>query len=168
MDMNKVRIFYDKRINKLFESGRPVIVIFKEKHCDSRFVCLDQNEFEQIFLEILWTRYHQGYYEYDPKPTKLSITEDDIETMKDGGMKNGAIADLEQYKSDCIWYEKSVEQMELITTSLQERDGVIAFAVLEARSGGEYEGLEIESAINICGVPNVELLVTKPALEHCI
>lgn len=158
-----------ERIDKLFELSpthrskrRPVIVVFREKHADAKFACLDRGDLERVCLSVLWDRFHAGYYEVDPEPAPPPISREEVDAMPDGGIKTAAIEEWKQYDRERSWHRETAERMELVAAALRERDGAAAFAVLEACSGGEYEGFEAEPAQKIEDPPRVDLLSVKP------
>jgi len=168
MDIDRIRNV-GERIDKLFELSpphrskrRPVIVVFREKHADAKFACLDRSELERVCLSALWDRFHMGYYEVDPEPVVPAISREDVDAMPDGGIKTAATEEWKQYDRARSWHRETTERMELVAAALRHRDGTTAFAVLEACSGGEYEGFEVEPAQKIEDPPRVDLLSVKP------
>ena len=72
MDLDRIREFYGKRIDRLFEEpGRPVTVVFREKHGDDQSACLNRDELERVCLTKLWSRYHIDYFDVGLKPTSM-------------------------------------------------------------------------------------------------
>ena len=162
--MNKL---INKRIDRLFESKRPVIIVFREKHADVKFACLNRNELECVCLSTLWERYHMGYYcdfgDTDSHtPNMPPISKSDINTMPSGITKNAANQEWEHYEAELSAQKETTHQLKLIETALRERDGTIAFAILKNHSGGEYEGFEVESSNKIENLPQTDLLNIKP------
>ena len=135
-----------RRINELFEDGRPVIVVFREKHCDPKHACLDRNEFERLCLTAVWERYHRGYYEAYPEPSPPPLSKEQVAAMPDSDTKRAAQAEWEHHASATGWHRESLEILGLAETALRDRDGAIAFLVLDARSDAEYEGFEFETS----------------------
>lgn len=161
-----MRKYINKQIDKLFEHGRPVIIVFREKHSDIIFACLNRNELEDVCLGKLWERYHMGYYcdfgDNSQPPNPPPISKNDIEAMSDGITKNAAIQEWEHYEAAIAWGKKENEQLKLVETSLRDKDGITAFAILRNCRDGEYEGFEVESATAIENPPEVDLLNVKP------
>jgi len=135
-----------RRINKLFEDGRPVIVVFREKHCDPKHACLDRDEFERLCLTAVWERYHRGYYEAHPEPATPPLSKEQVAAMPDSDTKRAAQKEWEHHAAASGWRQGSLEILELAETALRDRDGALAFLVLDARSDGEYEGFEVEAS----------------------
>lgn len=154
--------YYNKLIDSLFESGRPVIVVFREKHGDHLLACLDRCELEQVCLYALWERYHLGYFIVNSKPTLPPIPKDKIDAMPDGETKSGAVEEWKCYDRECSWHKDASRQLETVETALRDRDGTSAFAVLRARSDREYEYFGFEIGEKVDGPPEVDLLNIEP------
>lgn len=161
-----MRKYISRQIDKLFELGRPVIIVFREKHSDIKFACLNRNELEHICLDKLWERYHMGYYcdfgDDSQPPNPPPVSKDFIETLPDGVIKDAAVQEWKSYEAKISWSKEENEQLKLVETSLRERDGTTAFAILRDHEDGEYEGFEVELATEIENPPKVDLLKVKP------
>lgn len=162
VSIEKMTERFGRWINKLFEPLRPVLVVFKEKHGDTRFVCSDRGELESVCLAKLWERYHMGYYEASRKPPQPPIPKDEVDAMPDGGTKRGAVDEWMCYERACGQHKRTAKRLEMIEAALRSRDGVVAIAVLQCADGQEYEGFEVESAPEIEGPPEIDLLSVKP------
>jgi len=150
-----------RRIDKLFEGSRPVIVVFREKHCEPKHACLDRDEFERLCLTAVWERYHRGYYEAYPEPSSPPLPKEQVAAMPDSDTKRAAQREWEHHASAMGWHQESLEVLGLAETALRDRDGGIAFLVLDARSDAEYEGFEIEMS-PVIDEPPPDLLETAP------
>lgn len=160
-----MRHFYGKDIDSLFEKPcLPVIVVFNEKHCEDRHVCLDAKQLRLVCLTKLWVRYHAHYYFVELKPSLPPIPKSGLvwDNMPEGITKSGVVDDWEYYQTSLSRYESSVEQIEMIKTALRDQDGTIAFAVLKACSDNEYEGFEVEKTCGTRSLCAVDLLEVKP------
>ncbi len=170
MDLDRMREYHGRRIDRLFGEtpGRPVVVVFREKHADDRSACLDRAELEQVCLKKLWERYHMGHYcdfgdpDPDSEPMRPPIPKADVYAMQDGETRSGATEDWRQYDAAVSNRRESAELLETVKAALSGRDGTIAFAMLQACNCGEYEGFEIESARSADGPPAGDLLGVKP------
>lgn len=163
MDLDLDRMFYGKQIDRLFEeSGRPVVVVFREKHADDQSACLNRDELERVCLTKLWIRYHMGYFCVSPKPRLPPLSKDVVNAMRDGETKKGATDEWAYYVRECARHEDEIEQLKTIEAALRARDGTLAFSVLQSRSDGEYEGFDVEPARKIDDAPAGDLLSVKP------
>lgn len=166
MDLDRMREFHGRRIDRLFgeEPGRPVIVVFREKHADDTTACLDRDELERVCLNKLWERYHTGHYcdfgDTDPEPSRPPIPKDEVGALPDGETKRGATEDWRRYEASLSHRRESAKLLGTVEAALRGRDGTIAFAVL--RRGGEYEGFEVGSARKAAAPPDGDLLDVKP------
>ncbi len=167
MNLDRVREFNGKRIGRLFgEPGRPVVVVFREKHADDKYACLDRDELERVCLKKLWERYHTGHYcdfgDPNPEPVPPPIPKDEVFALPDGETKRGATEDWRSYAAAVSGRSESAELLGMVEAALRGRDGTIAFAVLQSCRCGEYEGFEVESARNAEDTPAGDLLSVKP------
>lgn len=163
---NELRNDVSKRIDKLFESGRPVLIIFRDKHEDHHSICLNRNELEMECLEWVWLRYHDDYYDVIPEPTKPIITQEQSSAMPNCEAKQGALRDLLNYRTELYEHTETAYWGEMVNIALKNRDGVTAFAVLESHSDHQYNGFEIKKSEVIRNLPNVDLLEVRPELKH--
>ena len=163
MDLDRIREFYGKRIDRLFEEpGRPVTVVFREKHGDDQSACLNRDELERVCLTKLWSRYHIDYFDVGLKPTPPPIPKDAVDAMIDGGIKRCAVDEWACYDREHGQHEDAIKQLEMVKAALRDRDGTLAFAVLQARDNGEYESFDVEPATKIWDAPTGDLLSVKP------
>lgn len=163
-DPGQMQEFYGKRIDRLFtEPGRPVFVVFREKHEYNKSICLNRDELERVCLTKLWNNYHMDYYWADSKPTIPPIPKDEIDAMPDGETKSGALEEWASFSHRCDSHERSTEQLEVVETALRDRDGTLAFAVLQIRGDAEheYEGFDVGPTM-IEDPPAGDLLSVKP------
>lgn len=160
-----LRKLNSKRIDKLFDPKRPVILVFKEKHTDIKFVCLHRDELEYICLATLWERYHLGYYcDFADSYTPIlpPIPKNDIDTMPNGITKKAAITEWKHYEKELIYQKETKNILRLVKVALTDRDGIIAFAILQDCSSGEYEGFKAEPSQRIENLPQIDLFDIKP------
>jgi len=134
-----------KRIEKMFEGGGRVVVVFREKHADPKHACLSAEEMERLCLAAVWERYHQGYFAVETSEVQRPPLEREaVEALPDGDTKRAAQREWKQYDSALGWRREEKAQREMAETAMRERDGALAFLLLEARSDYEYEGFEVE------------------------
>lgn len=158
MDRNGLRRYFRKRFDTFCW---PMVVRFREKHHDDQFACINSADLERVCLAKLWQRYHMNYYCVNQKPAKLPVTQSAAKTWPAGAAKRGLAADWENYQTALRRYEEETERLKLVEAALRERCGELAFTVLEACTGGEYEGFEIDSG-KIGDLPKGNLLSDKP------
>ena len=158
MELDRIREFYDKQIDRLFEEpGRPVVVVFRERHGDDQSVCLNRDELDRVCLAKLWARYHGGYFDVSPIPALPPISKDVVDAMRDGETKKGATDEWAYYVRECRSHDDAIGQLETVTAALRDRDGTLAFAALQVRDIGEFE-----PATKIWDPPAGDLLSVKP------
>lgn len=166
MTPNELRTNISKRIDELFESGRPVLIIFGDKHENHYSICLNRDELEVACLEWVWIKYHDNYYGIIPEPMKPTITQEQIDAMPNCEMKQGALRDWLSYKTELHGHQETTYWGEIINIALQNRDGVMAFAVLEAHNDYQYESFEVKKSEAIKIPPNVNLLKIEPGITY--
>lgn len=166
MTLDKLRNDTNGRIDKLFASGRPVSIIFGDKHENHYSVCLNKDELEVACLHQVWIKYHDNYYGVIPEPMKPTITQGQIDEMPNCEAKQGALRDWLNYKTELYGHKETTYWGEIINIALQNRDGVMAFAILEAHNDYQYEGFEVKKSEATRIPPNVDLLAARPENEY--
>lgn len=162
----KLRTTTDKRIDQLFESRRPVLIIFGDKHENHYSVCLNRDELEVACLDQVWIKYHDNYYGVIPEPMKPTIAQGQIDSMPNCEAKQGALRDWLNYKTELYGHRETTYWGEIINIALHNRDGVMAFAILEAHNDYQYEGFEVKESKGMRNLPNVDLLAVRPENEY--
>ncbi|GAG23330.1 unnamed protein product [marine sediment metagenome] len=152
----------EQLLQQHFDKGGSVVIALREKHSDAHFACHTLEEFSNAILEILWRRFHEGYWYYKPeKPKKASISLDETKKLPDGPTKDAAIQEHSDYKRCLEEYDREKEEFNDIKEALETRNIWLALGVLEYRSDYEYEGIVVRQTTPV-KLPNGNLLKIKP------
>lgn len=128
----------------------PCLLKFEEKHGDYNFLIKDQAECNTIALAMLKKRFDEGYWYYD-------ISTDEIEK---------SLVELKKYDTDFTALPKEMQivfaknkihaqdqynqlikskaEFDLIKKAIENKDGVLAYKILDRRSDYEYEVMRIK------------------------
>lgn len=147
------------------------IIIFKEKHGDSYFDASTDEALARACLAVLRQRNKEGWYYAPTKPEAsyskeeqaiLAMTDEQIEAIPEPIKSETAtrkaklvrrLAGAErEYKLDNEWFTLLTELLALpveeavtrVRTFRSGRTQPLAYALIEDRNGGEYEGFYIE------------------------
>lgn len=131
----------------------PQLLILKDKHSTSHYLCKDQEALGLACLSILKQRLDPRYgYLQHPGP------ESEIYGLKEELTKEAAGALPEPYRKQALgviaanaklrreWAE-AVAQYENAKQAVKQKDGMLAYQILFDRRDYEYEGFDIEAPI---------------------
>lgn len=140
----KKGVFDPKKYPAITES-QAMIVKFEEKHGDLYYVYNSREEFYKIFLEVLISRYDQGWYNYTMNKPKqeVTMTLEEISALTDEKLKAFQYQRFEKYERDMREYNEFVQLQKETEQAYKNKDAKLAYFVLLDRKGGEYEGFEI-------------------------
>lgn len=123
----------------------PAIIIFEEKHGKQYFYVTNNEDFKKVALKVLKERLDSGYYYYEPEPPPPpDVTQEIVETLGKGPVRDLAVATLKRHERDLKYYEDDVSVWKLIQKAIADSDGTLALKALRSRNSHEYEGMNIE------------------------
>ncbi len=146
----------------LFQHGKSVVMIVREKHSDTHYVLANIDEFKHLCLLLLWERYHLGYYATDSIPPKPPISKKAIESWTDSSAKRSMVGEWERYEDIIRRNDRYIRILELAEEALRNHDGMIAYTVLKECCDHEYEGLEIIEPSKPNRIPQDDLVGKRP------
>jgi len=142
--------------------AKPEVLLAKEHHQTWHYLVRDDQELFKTALSILRRRHKDGCYYYKPdekdcpRPAELAAINADeaaAQGLRKGKMRDTALADcterLEVYQRDVERFKQEQREWDMIVEALAIHDGRMAWGVLWERSGGEDEGLELETFADI-------------------
>jgi 5-hydroxyisourate hydrolase-like protein (transthyretin family) len=126
----------------------PVILKFKEKHGDRHYVPKTPDEVYRIFLEVLEDRNDQGWYSWykdmkndTPKP---KYTRSEVNGLPESmeKVKPTLIKEIENWEAAEKVTKEFHELGAKIAKAIADKDGRLAYEIIENNREGEYEGFE--------------------------
>ena len=128
----------------------PYILIAEEKDDTRYFVLNSKEDLFKVCLKLLKERATLGYWYNQDEPTSPPgippYTKEEMEGLK-GKAKEGAMEEWLTYNSYLREYEIQKQLATDIKKALKEKNGELAFRVLDAR-GYEYEQIKLERPEN--------------------
>lgn len=136
--------FDAKKYSKVLEP-KIMIVKFDEKHGELIYAYTSREEFYNIFLEVLTSRYEQKWYSYKlTKPKKdIDMSLDEIQALKDEKLKASALQRFNSFEKEMREYNEHMQLINDTDKAYKEKNARLAYDVLSERKDGEYEGFEI-------------------------
>lgn len=123
------------------------ILICKEKHGDMIYSIPTINDLYKVSLHILQKRVNINYIQKWDLPTdELDYNEDDIEKMPKS-FQEKAREELKHHKQNIKSYVDNNKMYDLTIKALDEKNGALAFRILQFRTDYEYEEFEIVEPI---------------------
>lgn len=142
------------------------ILVFQEKHGDRYFLADTPERTKKAFLKILEERYNRGGYflkledcfseedlllardsdEYIQKLQKTIADKDAVDVIKDH-----ALHELDRVKKLVRYYKEVVFENGEIQKALSNKDGLLAFCILDGRRDYEYERFSFEHLESVEG-----------------
>ena len=117
----------------------PKLLILKEKHCNRYFHVTNERTLFRIAIEVLRERYEEGWYQDDPRtPDGPGFVEAAMETLPQS-LRAAARQQLDGYKHDYKEWETARNFALRTKRALKDKNGRLAWTLLNERSGHEYE-----------------------------
>lgn len=130
----------------------PQLLIFDEKHSNRYFLCKDQEAVGRACLIILAERIDPAYgYIQHPGPEsdlrlEPELTKEEIEKLPEKYRKKELATVQTNARERRDWAE-AVELFENAHKAVANKDGNLAYMILNDRSDYEYEGFSFEAPI---------------------
>lgn len=144
IEANKAATF-TRRIAQRFDNVKwPRLLVLKDKHENEYFLITDIDALWRASLQIVEARLIQLYF-YEPKREKLieEVPDDVIDKLPEA-MKKKAISDKGSNKFAEKRYQRELEQWQNIQKALADKNGALAYKILDDRKDHEYEGFAFE------------------------
>ncbi len=131
----------------------PCVLALAEKSGPVYFHVPNMDTLLSVALAVLKARMAAGWYQDPegdgaPRPMVPDYTDPaEIATLR-GGARTNAERQMERYQEAKRRYDVEVFQYKRIIQAVKDRDGYKAWELLKARSGGEYEDLDLETYVN--------------------
>lgn len=124
----------------------PALLIERGKHGDSYFLINSPEDLEQRALKILTDRHEEGYWYEKPAPPDSSdnLSKEEIEKLSPKLQKE-AIRLQQRYLAEHNEYLDILAEYEDIVKAIKDSDGRLAWYILDQRSDGEYESVELST-----------------------
>lgn len=156
-----------EKVKPWFTNYDSLIIRLEGKHGKQYYLCKDMDSFFENCLFIVWQRYQSGYYFYEPEipeEEKQLFTDEEISKLPEGEVKNVILRENSKNKQNLNQYKEDVNLHNKLMYCLDNRDGRIAYWMLEYRSDWEYEKFGIEIA-DIPSLPKGNLIKKDKKLE---
>lgn len=138
---------YIKRLGRLV--GPDVVLVFQEKHGDRKFKVPTVESLYKVALKVLADRMEYDIVEPDDSDRpNIGFTKEDLTNGKfpEGSLILAAAQKVwKDAQSQDSEYQIAAQQLKDATKALKEKDGALAFSVLESRNDWEYEGFTWDS-----------------------
>ena len=119
------------------------ILVFEEKHGTRYFAAKTKEQLFAACLMILKQRNEQGWYPAPSrKPDRPDFDEESIPNLPES-MQETAKKKYQSYKTNLRYYEGYRYTKELVEKAVAENNGALAYEILEDRSDGEYERMQV-------------------------
>lgn len=122
----------------------PRLIVLKDKHEDSYFLVADVEAVWRWALQVLQMRIDQGYITEPEDPKPVDEVPDDVIDKLPEAMKKKALSDKQSNKALMKRHAKYVEIWSDIQKALSEKNGALAFKILDDRKNAEYEWFSFE------------------------
>jgi len=125
--------------------GSRQILVATEKHGTRYFDASTDEQLHRAALKLLAERKEMGWY-YDPKPpddAAPELTEEQIEALPDGKVKDAAVQQHLKYKATIRRYKDEHAEYLRMEKALAEQDGRAAWVFLQVHADFEYEQVEL-------------------------
>jgi len=134
---------FERRIAARFANAKwPRVIVLKDKHENGYYLVNDVESVWRWALQILQMRIDDRYICAPEEPKPVEEVPDDLIDKLPEAMKKKALSDKQANKSLMKRHAKYVEIWNDIQKALAEKNGALAFKVLEDRKDAEYEGFE--------------------------
>ena len=123
----------------------PCVVVFREKHGERYFHCVDDESLFRIALKVLTERFKDGYWYAEPgdEPKLLDFTAEQIEAMP-VSLRDDARAKLREHEHAISRYRRDLKTFEAIKKAVEGKDARAAWDAIRDRRNAEYESFTIE------------------------
>lgn len=118
------------------------IIVFKSKHFDNYYNISTYDQLKKVALLVLEQRMEANYIQKWNLPEPLDYKEEDIDSMPESFQKD-AIAKMKRYKQDFRENSENNKVFDMVHKAISEKNGELAWHVLQLRNGYEYETYEI-------------------------
>ena len=131
------------------------IIVFDEKHGDRYFDASTAAKLQAVALKILTERLKSGYWYFKPEPFKEDPEKEiekltkDSEQITDSFLRNAAEERIGRLHKGLDAYKRDTRMWEEIQKAVKEKDGNLAYQLLNSRRNYEYEGFDLEYLENV-------------------
>jgi hypothetical protein len=141
--------FYTSRIEKSYIlrikehlENYPIVIQITDKYDGYLTLVNNYKSFCNFFLKRL--EHILGYYIRKPdEPKKLEFDKSLLDKLPEGKIKDKYKDELRQYEIDYQEYENDLELYNDAENAIKNKNGEIAFFIINRRKDYEYEGLEV-------------------------
>lgn len=136
---------FAKRIAARFANFKwPKLIVLKDKHENGYYLVTDVESVWRWALHVLQMRVNDHYIREPEEPRPVEEVPDDVIDKLPEAMKKKALSDKQANKSLMKRHQRYVEIWNDVQTALAEKNGALAFKVLDDRRDHEYEGFSFE------------------------
>ncbi len=134
---------------KTSKAPRPIVikstlVIIKNKHDNEYLVVNNDEELFNLALILLEARLRSNEYYFKPEePEKLDYDESQIASLP-VKLQRDAEKVLANYKRNLKFFEEELYTWELIQQAIKNKDGRLAWRILDSRGDYQYEQIVLE------------------------
>jgi hypothetical protein len=122
------------------------VLVAREKHGTRILNALTRKDCYASALLLLTERFTDSYWYHKPEPPsgKPELTQDQIEALPDGEVKDLAKKQWKRFEKRNKRYEDALVQYNEIVLAVESEDGKLAYQCLYDRADHEYEGVSLE------------------------
>lgn len=137
---------FAKRIAGRFDRFTwPKLIVLKDKHENGYYLVTDVESVWRWALKVLQMRIDDRYIEAPTEPKFAEEVPDDLIDKLPEPLKKRALSDKRDNASLRKRHAKYVEIWNDVEKALAEKNGALAFKVLDDRRDHEYEGFSFET-----------------------
>jgi hypothetical protein len=145
IEANKKASFAKRIAGRFAHYKFPKLIVLKDKHEDSYYLVNDVEAVWRWALQVLEMRIEQQYIREPTPPKPVEEVPDDLIEKLPESLKKKALADKRDNAALMKRHQKYLDIWNDCQRALAERNGALAFRVLDDRKDAEYEGFTFEN-----------------------
>jgi len=122
--------------------AKPQVLVVHEKHEDKYFYIQNVADLHAAALAIVDERLDAGFYELGPGPKALDYAHADLTAMP-VSLREKAARALKDHERESVLYLDEVGDYAIIVKTVANKDGAVAWRILNNRKDYEYEGFNL-------------------------